>query len=93
MINGNPGEFVDRIYSCQDTVFVFDGIKYWFQGYMLPSGIVHMEVSQYQPESDMCLWQYDGKSIEECQNAFLDAPMFAGKTFWDAEQRIEWVDD
>ena len=93
MINGNPGEFVDRIYSCQDTVFVFQSVKYWFQGYMLADGHVHMEIFQYQPPSSQCLWEFDGKTIEECQSAFLAAPIFNGKTFWDAEREIEWVDE
>ena len=34
-----------------------------------------------------------GTSIEECHEAFLAAPMFGGKTFWEAEQDIEWVDE
>ena len=83
---------MDRIYSCQDTVFVFAGIKYWFQGYTMPNGEVHREIFPYQPPSETCLWEYDGATIEECQNAFLEAPIFNGKTFWDAEQQIEWVD-
>lgn len=92
MINGNPGEFVDRVYSCQDTIFIFEGIKYWFQGYTLPDGSVHMEIFQYQPPSEKCLWEYNGKTIDECQKAFLEAPVFDGKTFWESEQEIEWVD-
>ena len=93
MINGNVGEFVDRIYSCQDTIFIFDGIKYWFQGYTLPNGTVHMEVSQYHPISDSFFWEYDGKSIDECHKAFLKAPIFAGQTFWEVEKNITWVDE
>lgn len=30
MVNGNASEFIDRIYTCQDTVFIFHGVKYWF---------------------------------------------------------------
>lgn len=93
MINGNPGEFVDRIYSCQDTVYIFKGIKYWFQGYTLPEGSVHMEIFQYQPVSESCLWEYTGTTIEECHNAFLNAPLFDQKTFWEVEREIEWVDE
>lgn len=93
MINGNPTEFVDRLYSCQDTIFIFKGIKYWFQGYMPLEGCVHMEIFPYQPSSEVCLWEYDGRTIEECVNAFLMAPIFAEKTFWNAEQEIEWVED
>ena len=51
-----------------------------------------MGIFPYQPPSETCLWEYDGATIEECQNAFLEAPIFNGKTFWDAEQQIEWVD-
>ena len=31
MIGGNPYDFLNRIYSCQDTIFIYKGIKYWFQ--------------------------------------------------------------
>ena len=93
MIDGNPTEFVDRIYSCQDTVYIFKGMKYWFQGYMLSDGGVHMEIFQSEPSSEICLWEHNGQTIEECQNAFLNAPIFDGKSFWDAEQQIQWVDD
>ena len=93
MINGKASEFVDRIYSCQDTIFIYEGVKYWFQGYTLPNGVVHMEVSQYQPSCEQPVWEYDGKTIAECQTAFIEAPIFGGKSFWNAEQGIEWVDD
>lgn len=26
MINGHPNDFLEHIYSCQDTVFIFKGI-------------------------------------------------------------------
>ena len=29
MLNGNVNEFVDRISTCQDTVFIYKGKKYW----------------------------------------------------------------
>lgn len=92
MIDGNPIEFVDRIYSCQDTVFIFREVKYWFQGYRLPTGEVHMEIFQCDPPSETYLWECNGPTIEECQNEFLSAPIFAGKTFWQVEQEIRWVD-
>lgn len=93
MINGNPGEFVDRIYTCQDTVFVYQGVKYWFQGYMPSENTVHMEIFQVNPEKDGYIWEYNGNSISEGQEAFQNALIFNGKTFWEAEKEIEWVDD
>jgi len=92
MINGNASEFIDRIYTCQDTVFVYNGIKYWFQGYMPNDNTVHMEVFQTEPAVDGYVWVYDGRSISEGQEAFQNASIFDGKTFWDVEQDIEWVD-
>lgn len=65
MINGDAGDFIERIYSCQDTVFVYNGVKYWFQGYMPSADAVHMEVFQVEPERDGYVWEYDGNSISE----------------------------
>lgn len=93
MINGNANDFVDRIYSCQDTIFVYKNIKYWFQGYMPDVDIVHMEIFQYQPSCEEVIWEYNSNTIEECHQAFLNAPIFDGKTFWEVESDIEWVDD
>ncbi len=91
MINGNPHEFLDVLYTGQDIVYIFKGIKYWFQGYTTDSGF-HMEIIQHEPSSDSYLWKHDDVSSENCKDAFLNAPIFEGKTFWDAEGDIEWVD-
>ena len=93
MINGDAGDFVDRIYSCQDTVFIYNGVKYWFQGYMPSADTVHMEVIQIDPERDGYVWEYNGNSISEGQESFQKAPIFDGKTFWEAEKDIEWTDE
>ena len=93
MINGNPHEFLDHVYSGQDTVYLYHGIKYWCQGYVRPgTHIWHMEVFQYQPPSDDNIWEYDSIMMTECMEAFIEAPIFDGKCFWEAESEIEWVD-
>jgi hypothetical protein len=33
------------------------------------------------------------KSISECLVAFQEAKIWNGKSFWEVEQDIEWVDD
>lgn len=93
MIGGTPNDFLTRIYSCQDTIYIYKGIKYWFQGYMPDNNSVHMEIFQYAPADEKVVWQHDGKNIEECYQDFIDSPIFKGKKFWDAENDIEWVDD
>ena len=93
MVNGDPHEFVDHVYSGQDTVYLYHGIKYWCQGYTFRGTKVHhLEVFQYQPPSNDFLWEYESESVAECMEAFLEAPIFDGKTFWEAEPEIEWVD-
>lgn len=91
MINGDSNEFIDTIYTCQDIVFVYDKIKYWFQGYVV-GGKVHMEVFQCEPAKEDYVWEYNGQSLSEGQEKFQKAPIFNGKTFWQVEQKIEWVD-
>ncbi|MBQ9306325.1 MAG: hypothetical protein IJ229_00255 [Clostridia bacterium] len=93
MINGNPHDFVDTVYSGQDIIYVFRGIKYWFQGYTVAQGNCHMEIFQYSPPSETDIWECDAATMEACLNAFLDARIFDGKTFWEVESEIEWVDD
>ena len=92
MINGSANEFVDRIYTCQDTVFIYKGRKYWFQGYMPNENTVHMEIFQTDPDAEDYVWEYNGSSIKEGEEAFQTAPIFDGKTFWEVEQEMEWVD-
>lgn len=92
MIDGDPNDFLDVIYSGQDVVYIYDGIKYWFQGYTTSSGVKHMEIWQEEPPVDGYIWTHDDTSMEKCLEAFLKARIFGGKTFWEAEENIHWVD-
>jgi hypothetical protein len=93
MINGDANEFLDKAYTGQDLIYIYHGIKYWFQGYSDENGVKHMEVVQYKPASEGYIWEHDDQSMENCLSAFVEAPIFDGKRFWDVEQEIEWVDD
>ncbi|MCD7775245.1 MAG: hypothetical protein LUH40_06675, partial [Clostridiales bacterium] len=73
-------------------VYIFHGIKYWFQGYTTPNGF-HMEIFQYQPPAEGYTWEFDASSADEGKKAFITAPIFEGKTFWEVEQEIEWTDE
>ncbi|HBM97186.1 TPA: hypothetical protein DD394_06785 [bacterium UBP9_UBA11836] len=93
MIDGDPHQFLDTVYTGQDIVYVYGGVKYWFQGYNRPSGGFHMEVYQYEPSKEGAVWEVDLEDEMECLKAFLAAPIFNGATFWEAEKDITWVDD
>lgn len=94
MIDGNPYRFIEVAYTGQDIVFLFNGIKYWFQGYTKEDGIAHMEITQYFPEVENDLiWEVECNTMEDCLKALQEDKIFNGKTFWEVEQEIQWVDD
>ncbi len=52
-----------------------------------------MEIFQIEPsENNGYLWTYEATDIEQCLYAFENAPIWNGKTFWEIENEIEWVD-
>lgn len=92
MINGNPHDFIDTVYSGQEIFFFFNGKKFMFQGYM-ERDICYMEIQQHFPWNPNEIWFAKGDSMLSCLDQFLDAPIFNQKTFWEVESEIEWVDD
>lgn len=62
------------------------------QGYT-KTGHCYIEIQQHIPWSLDTFWETEGKSMHECLSNFLKAPIFNGKTFWEAENEIKWVDD
>jgi len=94
MINGDPNDFIESVYNCQDIAFIYKKEKYWFQGYTVKDGTwgVHMECYKVGAPADEDVWRYEGLSLSEGQQSFQTAPIFDGKTFWEVEKEIEWVD-
>jgi hypothetical protein len=94
MINGDANMFIESVYNCQDIAFIYKGEKYWFQGHTVTDGVwgVHMECYKIEPPGDENVWQYDGSSLSEGQESFQNSPIFDGKSFWEVEKEIEWVD-
>ena len=91
MINGDPKDFIEVVYSGQDIPFLFRGQKFWFQGYNQNGGC-HMEVMECFPPYNL-RWEHNDVTYQVCGDAFQKAPMFDGKTFWEVEHEIEWLDE
>lgn len=51
-----------------------------------------MECYKVDTPNDEYVWQYNGISLSEGQESFQNAPIFDGKTFWEVEAEIEWID-
>ena len=92
MKGGTVEDFVEYLYTCQDTAFIYKGITYWYQGYMPNDHTVHMELYACNPPDDNDLWNHDGATIDEGVQDLLKAPLFDGKTILEVEQDIERID-
>ena len=92
MINGSIDEFMEKLRGGEEVVYVYNGKKYFSQGYVNDDGKYRFELQQWEPEVKI-LWEIVGKSNQDSLYAFLKEPLFDGKTFWDIESEAEWVDE
>jgi len=92
MINGDVNEFVNGLYYGDERVFVYKGIKYFMQG-LLVNDKLTLFLDSWDPPSKDYLWQQAGDRKNYPVESFLNAKLFDGKSFWEVEQEIEWVDD
>lgn len=92
MINGNVNEFVDHIHYGDELIFIFDGKKYFLQG-LLTDGKYTLYLDRWSPPSDEYIWFGIGDDKKYPVNEFLDAKIWNGKNFWQAECDMKWVDD
>ena len=90
MINGNPNEFVSGLYYGDERVFLYQNAKYFIQG-LKEKGVYTLYLDRWNPPSDDYIWQASSPKEYPVEN-FLEAKIFAGKTFWNVEQDIEWLD-
>lgn len=91
MINGNIDEFVDKLWGGEELVFTYNGKKYFSQGYVNDDGKYYFELQLWEPQPSI-LWSVIGLSNQESMERFLKEPLFEGKSFWDVEKDIEWID-
>lgn len=92
MINGNANDFLEKITTGSDITYKFKGDIYWFQGYNKGDNF-RMEIYRYIPLQEKgFIWECEEKTYIDCLTKFTNAPIFDGKTFWEAEKDIEWGD-
>lgn len=95
MKGGNVNEFIDRT-TYEECAVIYKGIKYFFHGIMFDKA-----KGEYTYVIDV--WDNDGNyertvfsqttaSVEKCLELAQNEPIFEGKTFWEAESDMEWVD-
>ncbi len=91
MKNGDISEFVDGLYHGDERIFLYRGQKFFIEGLSYDDKN-HLLLYRWEPKSE-CVWDGVSEIGRFCVDKFLQAPLFDGKTFWEVEQEIEWVDD
>ncbi len=92
MINGDPKAFIEGLHYGEEHYFVYDGRKYFIQGYRTEKGPM-LEVFGLDPDNFDYHWIVYSDKEQYPVAEFESAPIFNGKTFWEAEKDIEWVDE
>lgn len=95
MKGGNVNEFIDKT-TYEECAVIYKGIKYFFH-----SLLFDREKNEYSYVIDV--WDKNGNyektvfdktasTMEQCLEIAQNEPIFDGKTFWEAEPDMEWVE-
>lgn len=96
MIDTALGGFLDKLSLGEELEVSFRGRRYLIQGWDWsdddPSAGPHIEMFDLgdDPERDY-EFRYDASSRSECTRAFLEAKIWDGMDFNQAEPEIEWI--
>ena len=95
MIDGNVYDFIDKL-SYEDHYIVFKGEKYFFNGCQSTidddGKIVSVRLEVYNLESSTTVFSTEQPTATECISEFENAKIWGGKSFWEAEKDMTWVD-
>ena len=91
MINGNAREFIDGLYYGDERFFIFEGNKYFLQGYYV-DGKPMLEMYVVENPAVDFAWRMVSNNSEYPVEEFENAKIFNGKSFWEIEKEIEWID-
>ena len=95
MRGGDTNDFIDHS-TYEECAVIYMGTKYFFHGLLFDK---KKNVYSYQID----IWDENGNfvqtvfsqtasSAERCLALAQQAPIFYGKTFWEAEPNMEWVE-
>ncbi len=97
MIDGKAADFIEKL-SYEDHYVIFQGNKYFINGCCAKSvndeKEIHMSVYIINENGSIntIIFEIIKPTISECLTAFENAPIWNGKSFWEAENEIQWVD-
>lgn len=91
MINGNANEFIEGLHYGDERFFLHNGKKYFIQGYF-ENDKPMLELYVLEPTDSDFKWCIFSNNKNYPVSEFEEAKIFDGKSFWEIEKDIEWVD-
>lgn len=93
MKNGDINDFINNLYYGGELVFEYADSKYFIQGWTTTDNRNFMVLDYVSSKPfDKYLWTYEGKTMKECAEAFLSAPLWNGKNFTQVQEEVTWSD-
>lgn len=95
MQGGNVNEFVDHT-TYEECAVIYKGKKYFFHGiiYDDESNCYSYDIDIWDKNNCFVEQVFSEKksSWQECLDEAQTKPIFDGKSFWEAEKEMEWID-
>ena len=94
MEGGRVNDFIDA-FSYQSVAVMFNGEKYFSDGVTTKAdGKYSFFIIKVDANGEFLadVFEYEGDTITDCIVAFENAPIWNGKTFYDVESEMTWVD-
>lgn len=96
MIDSRAYDFLYKLYY-EDHYVIYNGNKYFFNGCQFKKNTageaVSVRLEVYNLSNDETLFSITKPSAEECVEALEEAAIWNGKTFWEVENQMRWVDE
>lgn len=98
MRDGNVNDFLDHA-AYEEVAVEYNGYKYFFYGLRRDeeTGLFTFVVERYtmdSPEGTFVGTVYDktASTKAECMEQFFQTPIIDGKTFWELEKDMTWIE-
>lgn len=92
---GNVNEFLD-CFTFEAVAVMYKGRKYFTDGVCFDesAGIYSFFIDEWNENNEFVrrVFSAEAKTIPECLKMLEEAPIWDGKTFWEAEDGMTWVD-
>ena len=91
MINGSAKEFIEGLHYGDERFFLYNRKKYFIPGYCENEKPMLVLYVIENPNDDF-EWRSVSDDDKYPVEDFENAKIFDGKSFWEVEKDIEWVD-